>query len=141
MGVKAEAVEFPGNGGVPDAVKVRTLGAMAIKCDRDIVAATAEILSMQRLVDVANEMEKEFHCLIACPERRVLVQNESSLVLDEISSADRSAQQDWAYLIGDGRDYTALYLLAIAGKVQIAIIRRAVLRIYTAVKRVSKPSG
>lgn len=79
-GIEAETVELARDGRVPDAVQVGALGAVPVEGDGDVVSATAEILGVQRLVDVADKVQDKFQGFVTGPECGVWVQDDGSLL-------------------------------------------------------------
>lgn len=62
-------------------MQVGTLSSVAVKSDGDVVSATAEILGVQRLVDVAYEVQDEFQGFVASAEGVGGVEEEGSLLI------------------------------------------------------------
>lgn len=60
-------------------MQVGTLSSVAVKSDGDVVSATAEILGVQRLVDVAYEVQDEFQGFVTGSEGGVRVQDYGGL--------------------------------------------------------------
>lgn len=105
--VAAAAGAFGGDVGVPDGVEIGALGAEE---DVDVVAAAALGLGVQRLVDVAEEVEQE-------PERLALVRRGAA-------GAHHPRR-----LVHDGGDDAALLRVAVASHVDAAFVRRVVPRV------------
>ena len=75
-------------------MQVGALSSVAIKSDRYVISATAEILSVQRLVYVADEVQDELQGFIAGSECGVWVQDDGCLFLFRISSSG-SPESHW----------------------------------------------
>ena len=66
-------------------MQIGALGSVAIEGDGNVVSATAEILGVQWLVDVAYEVHDELEGFVACSESGVWVQDDRRLFVSVVS--------------------------------------------------------